>query len=166
MLCIITQINFRSMDELENPKDPEFLRFWTACREGDLEGVKEGFRSGVDINKDDDRSCALSWAIVLDQKEVFNLLLEHPDININEVSQQNGCLLHVACIQNKPWAVSVLTKDRRLTTLNHKDCGGDTPLMAAVFQGHVEVVEEMLKIEEVNLDIKDNTGKSIFTLAR
>ena len=159
-----TEVHFRTLEDLDNPKDPDFIRFWNACKFGDLEGVNEGFRAGFDINKDDERSSAITWAIALDQKEVFKLLLERPDININNTREAS--VLHAACIQNKPWAVSALTSDPRLTTINLKDKGGDTPLMAAVFQGHEEVVKIMLEIEEVDLDTKDNTGKSLFTIAR
>ena len=63
--------------------------FWQLCEQGKLEEVKKALGNGEDVNDSGDVGVtALMSAICNGHKSIIKLLLEHPDIEVNEKREQ------------------------------------------------------------------------------
>ena len=67
------------------------------CKEGDLEGVKAALKSGADVNsKDENGMTGLMWTVVTKNNEVWTMLLNDPNFDVNSVANGGLSALHVA----------------------------------------------------------------------
>ena len=124
--------------------------------------MREALQAGVDPNSTDgpmQRSC-LMVAILNDHKEVVDLLLSWPGIEVNAKDRQNSSALHLACYSD-----NVVCLNKLLTIpgirLNEKDHLGRTPIMRAIKYGKIEAVRVMTAVDEVDLEVKDNQGRDL-----
>ena len=124
--------------------------------------MREALQAGVDPNSTDgpmQRSC-LMVAILNDHKEVVDLLLSWPSIQVNAKDRQNSSALHLAC-----YSGNVVCLNKLLTIpglrLNEKDHQGRTPIMRAIKYGKIEAVRVMTAVDEVDLEVKDNQGRDL-----
>ena len=62
--------------------------------------------------------------------------------------------------------VRQLASHPRQGSLNSKDCGGDTAIMLAVSEGRAECVLALGRVAGVDLDIRDEDGRSLEERAR
>ena len=60
----------------------------------------------------------------------------------------------------------LLLADPRLTSINARVGFGNTPLMWAVSDGSVECVRELVMVEGVDLETRDDDGMSLEQVAR
>ena len=64
------------------------------CKKGDLEGVKAALQRGEDVNtKDDAGRTGLMWAVIYNHNSVVALLLNTPNIDVNQKDNQGKCAL-------------------------------------------------------------------------
>ena len=74
--------------------------------------------------------------------------------------------LALACIKGQPEIVSRLLAHPGLTCLNALATGGFTPLMLAVSYGSLDCVRELVEQPGVELEARDEDGKSLEDMAR
>ncbi|KAJ2914024.1 hypothetical protein MD484_g6396, partial [Candolleomyces efflorescens] len=80
---------------------------------------------------------------------ICDLLLQHPDIDVNA---QNG--------------TTVAARHRDINTRMSRTGAGTTALMAACAGGHKRVVDLLLRREDIDVDVKNSAGKTALLLAR
>ena len=111
---------------------------WELCLDGNLAGVRAALARGEDVNsKAGDNSggdrTVLMWASLNKKNSIVRLLLEQPTLDLNYRSNVGNTALHWAAYADNVEAVRMLLADPRLTTANHYDRCGRTPVMCAMF---------------------------------
>ena len=89
--------------------------------------------------------------------EVIQLLLNRPDIEVNEGDASGYTPLHWACSCNHPEVVRLLLKQDGIE-VNAKANNGDTPLHLACWKGHLEVVKLLLDHPKIEVNATDDYG--------
>ena len=113
--------------------------FWWLCENGDIEGVQAAIDNGADVNVESVwGTTALMYALTKSQNNVVQLLLNHPQIDINKVTRNGDCALHYAVSYDNHEGVAALLARQDLTTINQRSNHGRTPIMGAVV-GNSEV---------------------------
>ena len=120
------------------------MDIWTACREGDLERVRQLIQDGQDVNRGSSNGTTpLMWAAVFGRDQmVRELIRAGADVNGKNNNKQTA--LHLA----SSWTgyssvVKALTEVGAY--LNVQDEWGMTPLMRAAEEGHASVVVELIR---------------------
>jgi len=111
------------------------------------------------------KKTALHYAIQY-QRQCFELLLEHPDIDVNSVDENLNTPLFEK--QEHHWMKLLL--DNPKTDVNHLNINGETPLFAAInsedYYGRDEIVELLIGHKDINLKRnKYNSSKDSLLLA-
>ena len=135
------------------------------CEEGRLEEVRAALARGQDVNSSvRDNRTGLMGAILGGHNSVVELLLSQPSLNVNSTTSIGATALHLAC--PNVTGLRLLLADPRLTSINARDGFGNTPLMWAVSDGSVECVRELVMVEGVDLETRDDDGTSLEQVAR
>lgn len=129
-------------------------------------------QSNIDVNLyDNQRNTALALAIKNENKETTELLLNHPNININfnidfiYGLQDVPALLALVKFGWEDAVKKALSKPN--VDPNVQDLrSGVTPLILAVQRDNKEIVEELLKLPNINIKIKDKKGKTALDYAK
>ena len=100
--------------------------------------------------------------------EIVNIFLEQPTVDLNCSDTSGQTALHKAgwALGDKVDAVKMLLADPRLTTHNHKDNFGQAPAMMAARYKKAGTLRELVAHPKVDLDIKDQIGRSLEEVAR
>ena len=137
------------------------MSFWDLCYRGDIEGVQAAIDNGADVNEEDcDGGTGLMEALFERHNNVVQLLLNHPQIDINKVDRYGECVLHSAMIGDNHEGMGALLARQDLTTINQKDRHGRTPIMEAVYQNAENCFNLLLAHPEVDLDTRDDYMRS------
>ena len=143
------------------------LTFWRLCRDGDIEGVQAAIDNGANVNEEDDSGwTGLMWALGKRHNNVVQLLLNHPQIDVNKVDSGGQCALHYAGFHDNHEGMAVLLARQDLTTINQRgefgwrDDRGRTPIMQAVWYNAVNCFNLLLAHPEVDLDTRDDYRRS------
>ena len=83
---------------------------------------------------------------------------------MNAKDKKNFTALHWACQTGSAASLTSLLAVPGLL-LNERNCGGWTPILAAIFYGKTEAVRLMAEVKEVNLDVKDSHNRSLEDIA-
>ena len=150
----------------------KMANFGEMCARGEMEGVKEALGRGVMVNTRDRKGrTGLYLAVNGKHEGVVEVLLAHHGIDVNCKSRPaagGGAPLHRACAHG-PCTVSVGIMRRLLAAprveVEARAKGGRTPLMVAVAAGQVDKVKLLMEVEGVNLDTRDDTGRSLEDVA-
>jgi len=135
------------------------------------ESGQSGGYQNYDVNGQWGRSgTPLCTAIKHGQNEVAKYLMSRPIIDINK----EGCgwtPLHWACAcgdEGNVEMINLLVRDHRITSLNKGSSffRGYTPLMSAVWCCKVASVRALLAVPGVDLNIRNDNGKSVMDVAR
>ena len=136
-------------------------RFPSLCRGGDIERVQAALDSGTNVNEEGVLGqTGLMMALDNSRNNVVQLLLNHPDIDINKVDREGDCALHWAVIRDNHEGMAALLDRQELTTINQRSDYGWTPIMRAVAYNEVNCFNLLLNHAEVDLDIRDNYERS------
>ncbi|RJE83925.1 ankyrin repeat domain-containing protein [Paenibacillus sp. 1011MAR3C5] len=129
---------------------------WTAVAEGDQEAVLKLLDDGADPNTVDSKGRTSAMiAVHSNQLDVFNLLAQHgADIN-NRDQRSDNPLLYAGAEGLLPFVRAAIAAGADTTLTNRF---GGTALIPAADRGHVEIVEELLTISDVNIDHVNNLG--------
>ena len=138
--------------------------FLDACKELDIEMVRACLILGVDINSTDQdghfglyhivnsrKLLDCDWSRFDQYKKLFDLFVEHPDLNIDQVNRDR-ILKRVA---------NDVKKVRKLCNLPGIDVNAGNPIAAALDGGSYVSVEYLLQQTGLNLDVKSYGGKSV-----
>ena len=138
------------------------LTFWRLCRDGDIEGVQAEIDNGANVNEEDDSGwTGLMWALGKRHNNVVQLLLNHPQIDVNKVDSGGQCALHYAGFRDNHEGMAALLARQDLTTINQRDKNnGWTPIMRAVYRNAVNCFKLLLAHPDVDLDTRDDHQRS------
>ena len=141
-----------------------------ACRIGDADAAMRLLGTeGIDVNAKDKKDCTpLLWACVKGLKRVA-LALVHGVISVNAMNVFGMTALHYACQKG--------LMEVALALIDHKDISAtslcstyqkskSTPLHYACRRGDTEVALALIAHEVVNVNVKDNKGKTSLYYAR
>ena len=108
-----------------------------------------------------DRDIKLLAALVQDKYDIFRENLGSENHNPSYVELKSSSLLEIACqMKNRKRFVELLLKNDADPDINNSVTGMHL-LHATAKSGNFEVLETLLKREQVNLDLTDNTGRTI-----
>ena len=135
--------------------------YWGLCRlckVGDIEGVQAAIDNGADVNEENGLGATgLVCALRHSHNNVVQLLLQHPEININKVDRDGWSALHWAVAgDNHEGLAALLDRNDDLTTINQRNVDGQAPIMKAVARNAVKCFQLLLTNPLVDLDTRDN----------
>ena len=138
-------------------------QFKDAANDGRIDDVESLLRDnpGLDVNwgdKGDNFWTALHSAVGYCHPEVVELLLAHPAINVNALTEDGRTPLSYGCQWQEVSVVQLLLKDQRVDTSLADDCGR-TPLMWAAETGRLEVTEWLIASGRDLGDIYDQKAR-------
>ena len=136
------------------------------CETGDLEGVGAALGRGEDVNQRKENRTVLMDAAYDGQESVVEFLLQRPGLDVNLTDSDGDTALHDACNSGHSGVVRRLLAHQSLTCTNLRNVEGERPLMVAVYHGNVECVRELVAVKGVDLDTRDNKGRSLEFRAR
>eukprot|EP00092_Neocalanus_flemingeri_P038140 GFUD01041515.1.p1 GENE.GFUD01041515.1~~GFUD01041515.1.p1 ORF type:complete len:513 (+),score=141.33 GFUD01041515.1:60-1598(+) len=139
------------------------------CADGDIAGVMFALLSGADINySDEDGVTPLNIAVEHNQTLVVKELLSDDRTDTTAADNDGNTALHIACLHSSVGCIALLGQDLRMTvtSLNQRNKEGHTPVMLAVYEGNLECVEEMGKLQGVFWEVEDEAGNSLEVQAR
>ena len=134
-------------------------RFWELCAIGDIEGVQAAIDNDADVNEDSYwGATGLMCALNNGYNNVVQLLLHHPQINVNKVDEDGSSALDCAvAYDNHEGLGALLAQHDELTSIiNLRDSDGWTPIMFAVVQNSVNSFQLLLTNPHVDLDTRDD----------
>ena len=135
-------------------------RFWELCSLGDIEGVQAAMDNGADVNEEDSiGATGLMCALNQSHNNVVQMLLQHPQIDVNRVATSIGySTLHWAVQTNNHEGTKFLLGHDDLTSgsINHKDCWGQYPIMCAVHHNSLKCFHLLLTNPLVDLHTRDD----------
>ena len=141
-----------------------------AFQTGDVTAVKVFLAQGLNVNMkfSAHSHTPLMSAVSGNQLEVVKILLARNDLDIADTDQDSDNCLHWACSNDQADSVALLGQDMRMTSkiINKKNVSGDSALMIAVEKGSLSCVEELVKLDGVDLETKNKTGVRLEDLAR
>lgn len=113
-----------------------------------------------DVNALNERGMSLlHYAVIFNNQEIFNLLLDHY-ININICDSHGDTALHYCVINNRVGFLKSLIRHNAI--INIKNNEGQTPLYKACALGRENLVDLLLEFTTINLFDKDNKDETIF----
>jgi len=150
-------------------------KFVDACRSGDLSTVRQLIAEGVDINDMYEDYTGLMAAIYANNKEIVDMLLTCPDINVNIRNNLGRTALYKAMVEGNSDIVSMILS-RADTRLHYVIplvwsvvvWSGETVLQYACRENKAEFVKKILEHPSCNKDIvnkKDHNGKTAAMIA-
>ena len=140
--------------------DQSFVKL---CDAGDIEGVQAAIDNGADVNEANDwGETGLMCALNSGHNNVVQVLLHHPQIDVNKVDHHGRSALHLAVIHdNHEGLAALLARNDILTTsINQRDHRGHAPIMVAVHFNSVNCFHLLLTNPLVDLETRDNHQRS------
>ena len=98
--------------------------FVKACKEKDDKKIRACLTLGVDINSTDERDHSGLYHAVIFNRQLFDLLIDHPDLDIDQVNREKILARAIPC------GAEVV---RKLCNLPGIDVNAGNPLRRAVF---------------------------------
>eukprot|EP00092_Neocalanus_flemingeri_P021929 GFUD01023786.1.p1 GENE.GFUD01023786.1~~GFUD01023786.1.p1 ORF type:complete len:253 (+),score=68.48 GFUD01023786.1:228-986(+) len=139
-----------------------------ACWDGDNSLVQAIMDTGeVDVNGTDQYGgTPLYCAMDYNQPSVVTTLLSSADTRL-DVTSYGETGLHTACYNNNVSVIKLFCSDARCTPaiLNMQDTWGNTALMLAVEQGHLETVRELVTVQGIDIGTKNSEGRTALMIA-
>jgi len=119
-------------------------RFHTSALDGDVFEVKEILKSnpGIDVNwRAEGHRSALFSSCINDHPSVVAILLAHPDIDVNQIDDDDGWTPFLAaCDIGSTRCVRLLLKDSRVQ-VNGRTTLGNTALRWAACNHHLDIIK-------------------------
>jgi len=140
-------------------------KFVDACRNGDVPMARQLIDEGVDINaKDDDNRTGLMWAVVCNNRDIMNMLLARPDIDVNIKDSFCGeTALSRAIMRTNTEAVSKLLSrgDTRLDntdyTVLHLACSVNKEEYVQMILAHPNCTKDIVNMKDLDYDVTAET---------
>ena len=136
--------------------------FLAKCLENNLEDVKSCLSQGADINTVSRDRCwsGLTWAAHKNHTELLDILLSHPDIEVNKTTggdagYEQWTALMFACRGGNSAIVSRLVQVEGLD-INYQDYLGATAAHLVSWRGHTEYVRLLAETGRVDWNIRDD----------
>ena len=123
--------------------------------------MKEALDKGRNVNSCKGNTSALMGAVSNFHNSIVSLLLEQPTVDLNGTDVSGETALHFAAKTGNAEGVRMLLADPRLTTANHQDNKGITPVMVALARNQGDSLRELVAHPSVDLDSKDREGRTL-----
>ena len=109
---------------------------------------------------------SLLWAAYLNRVELIDSLLQQPNVDVNAKDKRGNTALHHA-VCSLPAGNAIMPKLLAAPgiLLNEENRTGKTPIMMAVMWNRIEAVQILAAVDEVDLDVRDDKGKSMEDIA-
>jgi len=137
-------------------------RFYDACENNTLPVFNNLLYHGANVNFVSNGYTPLTISICNNHASIYAELLNHHDIEINKKGIGGCTALHIACGTNNVQAIEAICSDP-LVSFNEKTDCGDTPLILAVIDGHVEAVTKLVSYDQVDLEDLDYNERLTFS---
>ena len=95
--------------------------FWQLCEQGKLEEVKRALNNGEDVNDSGDVGVTALMSAICNghnHKSIVKVLLEHPDIEVNEKRDDGRTALHYAVLVDNVEVTRMLLKHKGLDLMS------------------------------------------------
>ena len=137
------------------------------CWQGDLERVRAALGRGEGVNSVSGGGwTGLMYAVRNKHNSLVQLLLQQPGIDVNCRDRWGQTALHYSVTGDNPEGLRLLLAHPGMGSINTRDNDGDTPLMAAIRRGRLSCVIELVRVSGVDLDTRDDEGRSLEEVAR
>ena len=136
---------------------------WDACRNKNIIATRLAMQEGADVNErgGDHNRTPLMLAAERGAADICEWLLQQPWISI-DCSDNNGyTAMHWACVYGRVEVLRMLLAARSQGSINKRDNWGRTPLMCASVCGQLECVRMMVGVAGVDLETRDEGGRSL-----
>jgi len=122
-----------------------YLKFLENCRDGYIEKVKKLIKKKKEyINRKDEKGrTGLEFACSRERRDIVDLLLLNPFIDVNTQNADGETPLHIACTKDSTYIVERLLS--RGADINIKNNNGETPLYLACSTGKNDIIEVLIK---------------------
>jgi len=137
-------------------------RFYNACENSILPVFNNLLYHGANVNCVFNGYTPLTISICNNHASIYTELLNHHDIEINKKGIGGCTALHIACGTNNVTAIEAICADPGVS-FNEKTHNGDTPLMLAIIDGHVEAVTKLVTFDQVDLEDLDYNERLTFS---
>lgn len=137
-------------------------RFYSACENNILPVFNNLLYHGANVNFVCNGYTPLTISICNNHVTIYTELLNHHDIEINKKGIGGCTALHIACGTNNVQGIEAICADP-MVSVNEKTHNGDTPLMLAVIDGHVEAVTKLVAYDQVDLEDLDYNERLTFS---
>ena len=158
VLLRVKELIFCNSGQVEPPPPPSTIAMvplWQLCWEGRLQEVRVALDSGRNVNSCKGNTSGLMGAVGNFHNSIVSLLLEQPTVDLNGTDVSGETALHFAAKTGNSEGVRLLLGDPRLTTANHKDNKGITPVMVALARNQGDSLRELVAHLSVDIPIKD-----------
>ena len=135
------------------------------CRAGRLVDVRTALDNGADVNQVDYGGwTGLMKALMHRHNDVAEVLLQHPEVDVNTVDDHVFSALYVAVQMDNHEMTAVLLAREDLTraSINSRDTLNNvrTPIMLAIVGNKVRCLPLLLACTKVDLDVRDEYQRS------
>lgn len=130
----------------------------------DIDKVREFLNTAVDVNdvRDIKGNTALDHAIYYDRIEIFKLLLEYKDIDVNVKNKWGNTALTTTAFEGKFEMFKLLLEHEDID-VNARNFVGNSILMN--MRGSIEMFKLLLERKDINIDMYDKNGNTALDLA-
>lgn len=150
--------------DIEHTDNTGSTAFYWTCQKGNVQIVKELISHSVDVNTNDVNGLSpLQAACCHHNMKVVDELLNCDQIDIDH-SHYSGCTaFYLACQERK---VEIVEKFINHTVdVNICNMDGLTPIQAACYNNHEDVIKKLLINDDIAIDQSDNFGRTALFLA-
>ena len=151
--------------DINTPNNEGYTALHVAVIRNNIDAVRLILDAGGDLNirttEDDDT--ALMSAITCEDKKIFDMIIRQyaSKINIDDVNANNENLLHYAARAGNAQAAQLLCQYTNVNFTLPNTCCGHNPFMIAIIEGHMSVVQELLKyLSRFNINYQDVRSNS------
>ena len=136
---------------------------WKLCSDGDLGGVKRALGRGEGVNSVDALGqTGLMCAVGNKHNSIVQFLLQYPGVDVNYQNILDHTALHYSVRGDNLEGLRLLLAHPGMRSLNTRAGeNSETPLMLAVHHGSLSCVRELVGVEGVDLDTRDDRGRSL-----
>ena len=148
------------------------LAFLQACQKGTVKDVENALKMGADINAVDGNptlgvqgTSGLMFALVFQNYEVADYLIQNPKTDVNKVSDFYSNALIQAVDKKVPISVLESLLKRKDLNVNGQSSGGQTALHTAVWERNTEATKLLLGHPIIYVNFPNGRGDTPLHLA-
>lgn len=130
---------------------------------GTIDDVKNNLNDGANPNYNPRGTPPLFLSLYENKLDIFNLLLKHPEINLN-IQNIMGNTIFVECLsQGLNEILDILIDNQSI--MSQSNSKGEYPLHHAIHYQYIDVVDKILNKYPDNINIRDNMGNTPLIIA-
>lgn len=130
---------------------------------GTIDDVKNNLNDGANPNYNPRGTPPLFLSLYENKLDIFNLLLKHPEINLN-IQNIMGNTIFVECLSQELNEILDILIDNQ-SIMSQSNSKGEYPLHHAINYQYIDVVDKILNKYPDNINIRDNMGNTPLIIA-